>query len=91
VGGKMRRVRPPGRERRRGVSVNFPGVKPLTLTEAPVTIKGVEVLISKEDAKYPEGPACNVRNRAQHPVKARTRNSGGFRIRELCNYTNIPS
>jgi hypothetical protein len=78
----------PGWKRQKAVSFIFLGVEPLTLTEAPTTIKRVEDLIAKEDAEYPKGPTCNVCDGAQDPVTTRTRYSGGFRIRELCNSTN---
>jgi hypothetical protein len=58
------------------ISLVFYEVKSHTLTEAPTTIIGVENLIAKEDAKYPEHPARDVCSSAQDPVTTRAGNSG---------------
>jgi hypothetical protein len=44
------------------------------LTKAPST---VDELVAKQDAEYPDGPACNIGNGAQDPVTTRTYFGGG--------------
>src|SRR6266403_4934385 len=59
-----------------------------SLTKAPTTIIRVKSLKAKENAEYPEDPACNVCNGAQDPVTTRAGNSGRVWIRKLCNSMN---
>ena len=50
------------------------------------TIIRVEDLMTKKDTKYPEDPACNVRERTQDPVSTKAGNSWCTCIWEFCNY-----
>jgi hypothetical protein len=49
------------------------------LTKAP---SRVDEFVAKQDAEYPDRPACNIGNGAQDPVTTRTY-FGGVAFREL--------
>jgi hypothetical protein len=59
------------------------------LTKAPATVKGVDELVAKQYAEYPDGPACNVGDSAKDPVTTRTGYSGGVGIRKLCYSSDL--
>ena len=53
-----------------------------SLMEVPMTVEGIEELVSNKDDEKPDDPGCNVGNGAQDPVVTRTRHSRGIRIWE---------
>jgi hypothetical protein len=59
--------------------------------KAPMMVEGVDELIAKHDAKYPDDPTCNASDGTQDPVSTRTGYTGGIQIQEFCHSVVAPT